>query len=258
MEFRKTVTTSLYQFSSVAQSCLTLCNPMNRSTPGLPVHHQPPEFTQTHVHWVSDAIQASHPLSSPSLPAPNPSQHQSLFQWVNSSHEVAKVLEFQLRHHSLRRNPRADLLQNGLVGSPCSPRDSQESSPTPQFKSINSSVLSFLYSPALTYIITGKTVALTRRTFVGKVMSLLFNMLSIVAFLPRSKCLLDSWLKSPSAVEPPQNKLYHCFSCFSIYLPWSDGNWCHDLYFLNAELKVNFFNFLSLSSRNSLVLHFLQ
>ena len=84
------------QFSSVAQSCLTLCDPMNRSTPGLPVQHRLPEFTQTHVHRVSDAIQPSHTLSSPSPPAPNPSQHQSLFQWVNSSHEVAKVLEFQL------------------------------------------------------------------------------------------------------------------------------------------------------------------
>ena len=116
------------QFSPVAQSCPALCDPMNRSTPGLPVHHQLPEFTQTHIHWVSDAIQPSHPPSSPSPLAPNPSQHQSLFQWVNSSHEVAKVLEFQLQHHSFQRNPRADLLQNGLVGSPCSPRDSQESS----------------------------------------------------------------------------------------------------------------------------------
>ena len=77
-------------------SCVWLCDPMNRSTPGLPVHHQLPKFTQTHVHRVSDAIQPSHPLSSPSPLAPNPSQHQSLFQWVNSSHEVAKVLEFQL------------------------------------------------------------------------------------------------------------------------------------------------------------------
>ena len=79
------------QFSSVAQSCPTLCDPMNCSTPGLPVHHQLLEFTQTHVHRVGDAIQPSHPLSSPSLPALNPSQHQSLFQRVNSSHEVAKV-----------------------------------------------------------------------------------------------------------------------------------------------------------------------
>ena len=84
------------RFSSVAQSCPTLCDPMNRSMPGLPVHHQLPEFTQTHVHRVGEAIQPSHPLLSPSPPAPNPSQHQSLFQWVNSSHEVAKVLEFQL------------------------------------------------------------------------------------------------------------------------------------------------------------------
>ena len=91
-------------------------------------------------------------LSSPSPPAPNPSQHQSLFQWVSSSHEVAKVLELQLYHHSFQRNPRADLRQNGLVGSPCSPRNSQESSPTPQFKSINSSVLSLLHSPTLTPI----------------------------------------------------------------------------------------------------------
>ena len=84
-------TLSSVQFSSVAQSCPTLCDPINHSTPGLPVHHQLPEFIQTQVHRVSDAIQPSHPLLSPSPPAPNPSQHQSLFQWVNSSHEVAKV-----------------------------------------------------------------------------------------------------------------------------------------------------------------------
>ena len=87
---------SSVQFSSVAQSCPTLCDPMNRSTPGLPIHHHLPEFTQTHVHWVRDAIQTSHPLSSPFPPSLNPSQHQSLFQWVSSLHEVAKVLEFQL------------------------------------------------------------------------------------------------------------------------------------------------------------------
>ena len=140
------------QFSSVAQSCPTLCDPMNCSTPGIPVHHQLPEFTQTPVHQAGNAIQPSRPLLSPSPPAPNLSQHQSLFQWVNSSHEVAKVLEFQFQHHSLQRNPRVDLLQNGLVGSPCSARDSQESSPTPQFKSVSSSVLSVLHSPTLTSI----------------------------------------------------------------------------------------------------------
>ena len=116
---------------------------------------------------------------------------------------MAKVLEFQLQHHSLQRNPRADLLQNGLVGSPCSPRDSQESSPTLQFKSINSSALSFLHSPALISIHDyWKNHTLTRWTFVGKVMSLLLNMLSrlVIHFLPRSKRLLISWLQSPSAV----------------------------------------------------------
>ena len=126
------VTTASDQIRSVAQSCPTLCDPMNRSTPGLPVHHQLPEFTETRVHRVSDAIQPFHHLSSPSLPAPNPSQHQSLFLWVNSSHEMAKVLEFQLQHQYFQRNPKADLLQNGLAGSPCSPRDSKESSPTQQ------------------------------------------------------------------------------------------------------------------------------
>ena len=139
----------LNQFSSVAQSCPTLCNPMNHSTPGLPVHHRLPEFTQTHVHWVGDAIQPSHPLSFPSPPAPNPSQHQGFFQWVNSLHEVAKVLEFQLQHQSFQWTLRTDLLYDGLVGSPCSPRDSQESS-TPWLKSINFSALSFLHSPTLT------------------------------------------------------------------------------------------------------------
>ena len=98
------------QFSSVAQSCPSLCDPMNHSMPGLPVHHQLPEFTQTRVHRVADAIQPSHPLSSPSLPAPNPSQHQGLFQRVNTSDEVAKVLEFKLQHHYFQRTPRTDLL----------------------------------------------------------------------------------------------------------------------------------------------------
>ena len=101
---------SVTEFSSVAQSCLTLHDPMNRSTPGLPVHDQLLEFTQTHVHQVGDAIQPSHPLSSPFPPAPNPSQHQGLFQWVNSLHEVAKVLEFQLQDQSFQWTPRTDLL----------------------------------------------------------------------------------------------------------------------------------------------------
>ena len=183
--------------------------PHDRSMPGLPVHHQHPEFTQTHVHRVSDAIQPPHPLSSPSPPAPNPSQHQSLFQWVNSSHEVAKVLELQLQHHSLQRNPRADLLQNGLVGSPCSPRTLKS---LLQHHSSKASILlcSAFFTDQLShpYMTTGKTIALTRWTFAGKVTSLLCNMLSrlVITFLPRSKRLLISWLQSPSAVilEPPK------------------------------------------------------
>ena len=93
-------------FTSVTQSCLTHCDPMNRRTPGLPVHHQPLEFAKTHVHRVGDAIQTSHPLSSPSHPAPNLSQHQSLFQWVSFLHQMAKVLEFQLQHWSFQWTPR--------------------------------------------------------------------------------------------------------------------------------------------------------
>ena len=135
------------QFSSVSQSCLTLCNPMDRGTPGLPVHHQLLKFTQTHVHWVGNAIQPSHPPLSPSPPA----------QSFPASRSFPVPLD-------------------GLVRSPCSPRDSQESSSTPQFKNINSSVLSFLYSQlSHPYMTTGKTIASTRQTFVGKVMSLLFT-----------------------------------------------------------------------------------
>ena len=95
-------------------SRVQLCNPMNRSTPGLPVHHQLPEFTQTHVHRVGDAIQPCHPLLSPSPPAPNPSQHQGVFQRVNSSHEVAKVLQFQLWHQSSNEHP--GLISLGWTG----------------------------------------------------------------------------------------------------------------------------------------------
>ena len=132
---------------------------------------------------------------------------------------------------------------DGLLGvqGVWSPRDSQEYSPTPQFKSINSSAFSFLYSPTLTliHVNTGKIIALTRWTFVDKVMSLLFNMLPmlVITFLPKSKRLLISWLQSPSAVilEPPKI-VCHCLHCFFIYLPWSDGTGCPDLCFLNVEL----------------------
>ena len=180
-----------------------LCDPMNRSTPGLAVHHQLPEFTQTHVHWVSDAIQPPHPLSSPSPPAPNHSQSQGLFQWVNSSHEVAKVLEFQLQHQSFQRNPRANLRMDWLdllavQGTLKSLLQHHRSK-----ASILQCSAFFTAQLSHPYMTTGKTIALTRRTSVGKVMSLLFSMLSrlVITFLPRSKRLLISWLQSPSAIS---------------------------------------------------------
>ena len=139
-----------YQFSrSVMSDSLRHHEPQNTRPPC------PSPTPRVHTNpcpLVGDAIQPSHPPSSPSLPALNLSQHQGLFQWVSSSHQVAKILEFQLQHQSFQWTPGTDLLWDGLVGSPCSPRDSQESSPTPQFKSINSSALSFLYSPTLTSI----------------------------------------------------------------------------------------------------------
>ena len=153
---------------------------MDCSMPGLPVHHQLPEFTQTHVHWVSDAIQPSHPLSSPSPPAFNLSQHQGLFKWDSSSHQVAKVLEFQLQHQSFQwtfrlislRMDWLDLLAvQGTLKSLL------------QHHSSKASVLQcsafFIVQFSHPYMTTGKTIALTRWTFVGKVMSLLFNMLLV-------------------------------------------------------------------------------
>ena len=130
----------------------SLWSDMVCTTPGFPIHHQLPELTQTHVHRIGDAIQPSLPLLCPSPPTFNLSQHQDLFKWVSSLHQVDKVLEFQLQHQAFQWIFRSDFLWEGLVGSPCSPRDSQESSPIPQFKSINSSVLSFLYGPTLTSI----------------------------------------------------------------------------------------------------------
>ena len=102
LKTKKNVINTYNEFSSVTQSCPSPCNPMDRSTPGFPVHYQLLELTQTHVHWVGDAIQLSHPMFSPSPPAFNLSQHQGLFQWVSSSHQVAKVLEFQLQHQSYK------------------------------------------------------------------------------------------------------------------------------------------------------------
>ena len=229
------------QLSSVSQSCPTLCDPMNHSMPGLLVHNQLPEFTQTHVHWVGDAIQPSHPLSSPSPPARNPSQHQIFsndsalrIRWpkywsfslsISPSNEHSGLISFRMDCFYL-------LAVQGTLKSLL------------QHHSSKASILQcsafFVVQLSHPYMTTGKTVALTRWTFVDKVMSLLLNMLSklVIAFLPRSKRLLISWLRSPSAVimEPPKNKVSHCFHCFPIYFPWSDETRCHDLSFLNVGL----------------------
>ena len=182
---------------------------MTCSTPGLPVHYKHPEFPQTHIHWVGDAIQPSYPLSSPSPPAPNPSQHQSLFQWVNSSHEVAKVQSFSFSIIPSKEHPglisfRMDWLDLLAVQGTLKSLLQHHSSKASILRGSAFSTVQLSHP----YMTTGKTIALTRWTLVGKVMSLLLNMLSrlVITFLPRSKCLLISWLQSPSAVvlEPPQ------------------------------------------------------
>ena len=145
---------SSIQFTSVTQLCLTLCDPVNRSTPGLPVHHQLPEFTQIHVHWVGDAIQSAHPLSSASPPALNLSQHQGLFQWVSSSHQVAKYWSFSFSISPSNKHPM--IIQwspSGWIGWIFLQfKGLSRVFPKPQSKRINSSTLSFLYSPTLTSI----------------------------------------------------------------------------------------------------------
>ena len=157
--------------------------------------------------WCHPTISSSViPLSScpQSLPASESFPMSQLFAWGGQSTGASALAQ------CFQRNPRADLLQNGMVGSPCSPRDSQESSPTTQFKSINSLAAFFTVQLSHPYLTTWKIIALTRWTFVGKVMSMLLNMLSmlVITFLPRSKCLLISWLQSPSAaiLEPKKIK----------------------------------------------------
>ena len=183
---------SSVQFSSVTQSSLTLCDPMNRSTPGLPVYHQLPESMQTHVHWVGDAIQPSHPLSSPSPSALNLSQHQGLFKWVSSSCQVPKYWSFSFNISPSSEHPglifRMDWLDLLAV--------QRALKSLLQHHSSKASILwcsaFFIVQLSHPYMTTGKTIALTRQTFVGKVMSLLFNTLSrlVITFLPRSRHLL--------------------------------------------------------------------
>ena len=206
---------------------------MDGSMPGFPVYHELPELAQTHFHRIGDAIQPSHPLSSPSPSALNLSQHHGFFKWVSSLHQVAKVLELQLQHLSFQWIFRTDFLYTCLVGSPCSLRDSQQSSPTPilQFSAF------FMVQLSHPYTTTRKIIALTRWTFVSKAMSLLLNMLSrfVVAFLSRSKHLIISWLQSSSAVilEPPKIK---SATVSTVSPSICHGTRCHDLSFLNVEL----------------------
>ena len=176
---------------------------MNCSTPGLPVHYKLPEFTQIHVHWVSDATLPSHPLSSPSPPTFNLSQHQALFQWVSSSHQVAKVLEFQPQHQSFQwTQDWSPLGWTDWTSLPFKGLSRVLSNTTVQKSSILCRSALFIVQLSHPYMTTRKTIALTRWTFVDKIMSLLFNMLFrlVITFLPRSKRLLISWLQSPSAV----------------------------------------------------------
>ena len=183
------------QFSSVAQWCPTLRDPMNHSTLGLPVHHQLPEFTQTHVHRVGNAIQPSHPLLSPSPPALNPSQHQSLFSESTLRMRWPKYWSFSFSITPSKEHPglisfRMDWLDllavQGTLKSLL------------QHHTSKASILwcSDFFTVQLSHpcTTTGKTIALTRRTLVGKVMSLLLNMLSrlVITFLPRNKRLLIS------------------------------------------------------------------
>ena len=177
------------QFSSVAQSCPTLCHPMDCSTPPCP--SPTPRVYSNSYHWVGNAIQPSHTLSSPSPPVFNLSQHQGLFQWVSSLLQMAKVLEFQLHNISPSNE------YSGLISFRIDWLDLLAVQGTfeslLQHHSSKSSILQhsafFVVQLSHPYMITRKTIALTRRIFVGKVMSLLFNMLSrlVIIFLPRSK-----------------------------------------------------------------------
>ena len=176
---------------------------MNSSTPGLPVHHQLPEFTQTHAHRVGDVIQTSHPLSSPSPPAPSPSQHQGLFQWSTLHMRWPKYWCFSFSISPSSEQPglisfRMDWLDLFAVQGTLKSLLQHHSSKA----SILQCSAFFTVQLSHPYMTTGKTIALTRRTFVDKVMSLLFNMLFrlVITSLPRSKHLLISWLQSLSAM----------------------------------------------------------
>ena len=244
----------IIQFSSVAQSCAALCDPMIYSTPNLPVHHQLPESTQAHVHWVSDAIQPSYPLLSPSPPALNLSQHQGHFQWSTLRMRWPKYWSFSFDISPSNEHPglisfRMDWLDLLAVQGTLKSLLQHHSSKA----SILRRSSFFIVQLSHPYMTPGKTVDFTRWTFVGKVMSLLFNILSrlVISFLPRSKRLLISWLQSPSAVimEPKKIK--------SATVSTISSTICHEVMGPDAMILV-FQSPLSLSSRGSKVLlHFL-
>ena len=223
------------QFSSVTQTCPTLCDPMGCSTPGFPVHHQLPESTLTHVHWVGDAIQPSHPLSSPSPPALNLSQHQGCcnesalrIRWpkywsfsftISSSNEYSGIISFRKDWFDL-------LALQGTLKSLLQHHSSKAS-----ILQCSAFFIVQLSHPCMTI---GKIIALTRQTFAGKVMSLLFKVLSrlVIAFLPRSKSLLISWLQSPSSVILEPRKIKS--ATVSLISP----SICHEVMGLNAVISV--------------------
>ena len=224
------------QFSWVTQLCLTLCGPMNHSTPGLPVHHQLLKSTQTHVHWVGDAIQPSYPLF-PLLVLP------SIFPSIRvfSNESALRIRRPKYWSFSLSISPSNE----GLISFRMGWLDLLEVQATLksllQYHSSKASILQcsafFIVQHSHPYMATGKTIALARRTFVGKVMSLLFNMLSrlVITFLPRSKHLLISWLQSPSAMIWEPRKIKSA-TVSTVSPSWSDGARCHDLSLLNVEL----------------------
>ena len=163
---------------SVTQSCPTLQHHGMYYT-GLPYPSPSPWVCHTHVHWVGDAIKPSHPQLPPSPPAFNPYQHQGLFQWISSSHQVAKVLKLELQHQSFEWIFKVDFLLDWLVWPPCCPRDSRVFSRLAFLKAwILRHSAFFMVQLSHPYMSTGKTIALTRQTFVSKVISLLFNILS--------------------------------------------------------------------------------
>ena len=210
--------------------------PHGLQQPGFPFLPHLLEFAQTHVYWVDDAIQPSHPLSPPSPPALSLSHYQGLFQWVGFSYKVAKILELQLQHQSFQWIFRTDFLYDWLVWSPCCPRDTQESSTAPQFESINFSVLSLLYGPAFTSVHNypkNCSFDYMDLCWQSDVSAFKYAVYICHSFSPRSKLLLISWLQSLSTVTfgDQENEVCHCFHFFPIYLPWSDRTRCHDFSF---------------------------